>query len=79
MFIQNDPDGTGYQFDTYYKLSSANRAFSADVETLGESTVIFNLTDNGLVVEFRDYEDELVEILGFDPDFSSFPSLFVKE
>ena len=79
MFIQNDPDGTGYQFDTYYKLSSANRAFSADVETLGESAVIFNLTDNGLVVEFRDYEDELVEILGFDPDFSSFPSLFVKE
>ncbi len=79
MFIQSDPDGTGYQFDTYYKLSSANRAFSADVETLGESTVIFNLTDNGLVVEFRDYEDELVEILGFDPDFSSFPSLFVKE
>lgn len=79
MFIQNDPDGTGYQFDTYYKLSSANRAFSADVETLGESTVIFNLTDNGLVLEFRDYEDELVGILGFDPDFSSFPPLFVKE
>lgn len=79
MFIQNDPDGTGYQFDTYYKLSSANRAFSADVETLGESTVIFNLTDNGLVLEFRDYEDELVGILGFDPDFSSFPSIFVKE
>ena len=79
MFIQNDPEGTGYQFDTYYKLSSANRAFSADVETLGESTVIFNLTDNGLVVEFRDYEDEFVEILGFDPDFNSFPSLFVKE
>lgn len=79
MFIQNDLDGTGYQFDTYYKLSSANRAFSADVETLGESTIIFNLTDNGLVVEFRDYEDEFVSILGFDPDFNSFPSLFVKE
>ena len=79
MFIQNDQDGTGYQFDTYYKLSSANRAFSADVETLGESTIIFNLTDNGLVVELRDYEDEFVEILGFDPDFNSFPSLFVKE
>lgn len=79
MFIQNDPDGTGYQFDTYYKLSSANRAFSADAETLGESTIIFNLTDNRLVVEFRDYEDEFVEILGFDPDFNSFPSLFVKE
>ena len=79
MFIQKDPDGTTYQFDTYYKLSSANRAFSADEETLGESTVVFNVTDEGLVVEFRDYEDEYVEILGFDPDFNSFPSLFVKE
>lgn len=80
MFIQSDPDGTGYQFDTYYKLSSANRAFSADVETLGESTVIFNLTDKGLVMEFRDYDGDYVELYGeFDPDVFSIPSLFVKE
>ena len=80
MFIQADPDGTPYQYDTYYKLSSANRAFSADVETLGESTVIFNLTDKGLVMEFRDYDGDYVELYGeFDPDVFSIPSLFVKE
>lgn len=82
MFIQADPDGAGYQYDTYYKLSSANRAFSADAESesLGEATVIFNLTDKGLVMEFRDYDGDYVDYYGeFDPDFFSFPSLFVKE
>lgn len=82
MFIQADPDGAGYQYDTYYKLSSANRAFSADAESesLGEATVIFNLTDNGLVVELRDYDGDYVDYYGeFDPDLFSFPSLFVKE
>lgn len=38
MFIQADPDGTPYQYDTYYKLSSANRAFSAESKSLGEAT-----------------------------------------
>lgn len=80
MFIQADPDGAGYQYDTYYKLSSANRAFSAEAESLGEATIIFNLTDKGLVVEFRDYDGDYVELYGgFDPDFFSIPSLFVKE
>lgn len=80
MFIQADSDGTSYQFDTYYLLSSANRAFSADTESPGEATVIFNLTDNGLVVEFRDYDGDYVDLYGeFDPDFFSIPSLFVKE
>lgn len=80
MFIQADPDGTPYQYDTYYKLSSANRAFSAESESLGEATIIFNLTDKGLVVEFRDYDGDYVELYGeFDPDFFSIPSLFVKE
>lgn len=80
MFIQADPDGTPYQYDTYYKLSSANRAFSAEAESLGEATIIFNLTDKGLVVEFRDYDGDYVELYGeFDPDFFSIPSLFVKE
>ena len=64
----------------YYKLSSANRAFSAEAESLGEATIIFNLTDKGLVVEFRDYDGDYVELYGgFDPDFFSIPSLFVKE
>lgn len=80
MFIQADPDGTPYQYDTYYKLSSANRAFSAESKSLGEATIIFNLTDKGLVVEFRDYDGDYVELYGgFDPDFFSIPSLFVKE
>lgn len=80
MFIQADPNGTPYQYDTYYKLSSANRAFSAESESLGEATIIFNLTDKGLVVEFRDYDGDYVELYGeFDPDFFSIPSLFVKE
>lgn len=80
MFIQADPDGAGYQYDTYYKLSSANRAFSAEAESLGEATIIFNLTDKGLVVEFRDYDGDYVELYGgFDPDFFSIPSLFVKK
>ena len=80
MFIQADPDGTPYQYDTYYKLSSANRAFSAESKSLGEATIIFNLTDKGLVVEFRDYDGDYVDLYGgFDPDFFSIPSLFVKE
>ena len=80
MFIQADPDGAGYQYDTYYKLSSANRAFSAEAESLGEATIIFNLTDKGLVVEFRDYDGDYVELYGeFDHDFFSIPSLFIKE
>ena len=79
MFIQADPDGTAYQYDTYYRLSSANRAFSATDEVLGEATVIFNITDQGLVLEFRDYDGDYVDLYGeFDPDFFSFPSLFVK-
>ena len=80
MFIQADTDGTPSQYDPYYKLSSANRAFSAESESLGEATIIFNLTDKGLVVEFRDYDGDYVDLYGgFDPDFFSIPSLFVKE
>lgn len=80
MYVQADPDGDSYQYDTYYKLSSANRAFSATDETLGEATVIFNITDKGLVLEFRDYDGDYVDIYGeFDPDFFSLPSLFVKQ
>ena len=80
MYVQADPDGEAYQYDTYYKLSSANRAFSATDEVLGEATVIFNITDKGLVLEFRDYGGDYVDYYGeFDPDFFSLPSLFVKQ
>lgn len=69
-------------FNTYYKLSKANRAFSAKKEALGEAVIVLCLDDDGLTVEFRDYDKpEFGEYWwdGFDPDMFGFPSLFVKE
>ncbi len=75
--------GYAYQFNTYYKLSSANRAFSKDTETLGEAVVVFTLSDEGLTVEFRDYDTppfgEMWWDDSFDPDMFGFASLFVKQ
>lgn len=86
QFIQADEtNGCSYQSDTYYKLSSANRAFSATKETLGEVTVVFRLSDDGLTLEFRDYdkppfgETWAEEWTKFDPDMFGFASLFVKQ
>ncbi len=77
MYVANDENASAYQYNTYYKLSSANRAFSADTESLGEAVVVFSLTDEGLNVEFRDYDGDYVDLYGeFDADFFSFPSLF---
>ena len=68
---------------SYYKLSEANRAFSSEVETLGEAVVIFTLVEGGLQVEFRDYDtppfgEMWWEPANFDPDMFGFASLFVK-
>ena len=67
---------------SYYKLSQANRAFSSEVETLGEAVVIFTLVEGGLQVEFRDYDTppfgEMWWDPEFDPDMFGFASLFVK-
>lgn len=67
---------------SYYKLSEANRAFSSEVETLGEAVVIFTLVEGGLQVEFRDYDTppfgEIWWDPDFDPDMFGFASLFVK-
>lgn len=86
QFIQADEtNGCSYQSDTYYKLSSANRVFSATKETLGEATVVFRLSDDGLTLEFRDYdkppfgETWAEEWTKFDPDMFGFASLFVKQ
>ena len=86
MFIAADEtNGCAYQSDTYYKLSSVNRAFSATKETLGEATVVFRLSDDGLTLEFRDYDRPTFgemwadEWTKFDPDMFSFASLFVKQ
>ena len=73
-----------YDFHTcsYYRLSEANRAFSSEVETLGEAVVIFTLVEGGLQVEFRDYDTppfgEMWWDPEFDPDMFGFASLFVK-
>lgn len=73
-----------YDFHTcsYYRLSEANRAFSSEVETLGEAVVIFTLVEGGLQVEFRDYDTppfgEIWWDPEFDPDMFGFASLFVK-
>lgn len=67
---------------SYYRLSEANRAFSSEVETLGEAVVIFTLVEGGLQVEFRDYDTppfgEIWWDPDFDPDMFGFASLFVK-
>ncbi len=67
---------------SYYKLSQANRAFSSEVETLGEAVVIFTLVEGGLQVEFRDYDTPPFGEMWWDPDFDAdmfgFASLFVK-
>ena len=67
---------------SYYKLSEANRAFSSEVETLGEAVVIFTLVEGGLQVEFRDYDTppfgEMWWDSEFDADMFGFASLFVK-
>ena len=67
---------------SYYKLSQANRAFSSEVENLGEAVVIFTLVEGGLQVEFRDYDTPPFGEVWWDPDFDAdmfgFASLFVK-
>ena len=67
---------------SYYMLSEANRAFSSEVENLGEAVVIFTLVEGGLQVEFRDYDTppfgEMWWDPDFDPDMFGFASLFVK-
>ena len=73
-----------YDFHTcsYYRLSEANRAFSSEVETLGEAVVIFTLVEGGLQVEFRDSDTppfgEMWWDSEFDADMFGFASLFVK-
>ena len=82
MFMGND----GYKVHTnmYYLLSTANRAFSKTQETIGESVIVFTIIDDGLAVEFRDYDRPPFGINwwddgDFDADMFSFASLFVKQ
>jgi hypothetical protein len=68
----------------YYKLSSANRAFSKTKESLGEAVVVFTVIDGDLVVELRDYDtppfgENWWSDAKFDADMFSFASLFKKQ
>ena len=75
-----------YQQNTYYKLETANLAFSANSEQLGSAIVVFRITPDGdLCVEFREYNnaDEFGATwwdggTKFDPDMFGFASLFKK-
>lgn len=76
----------GYETHTnmYYLLSAANRAFSKDKETIGESVIVFTIIDGNLVVEFRDYDTPPFgknwwDDGDFDADMFGFASLFVKQ
>lgn len=83
MFMAEDPGLEDGVIFTYYLLSSANRAFSADDETLGESVIAFRLNeDGGLEMQLRDYDcppfGEMWWDDDFDADMFSFASLFTK-
>lgn len=82
MFMENE----GYRPHTnmYYLLSAANRAFSKDNETIGEAVIVFTIVDEGLAVEFRDYDkppfaEYWWDDSKFDADMLSFASLFTKQ
>lgn len=82
MFYENT--NNIYQVNTYYELSSANRAFSSSKETLGKAVVVFSVTDDGLNVEFRDYDkppfgETWWDNDDFQPEMFGFASLFVKQ
>ncbi len=82
MFYENT--NNIYQVNTYYELSSANRAFSSSKETLGKAVVVFSVTDDGLNVEFRDYDkppfgETWWDNDDFQPEMFGFASLFTKQ
>ncbi len=67
---------------TFFELSSANRAFSAETETLGAAVIALRLTEDGdLELSFKDYDQPpFGEIWwdGFEPDMFGFCSVFTK-
>lgn len=84
MFMAEEDDALVDFICTFYKLSSANRSFSADSESLGEAVVSFRLReDGGLELILRDYDTPPFGEMwwdpeGFDPEMFGFASLFTK-
>ena len=84
MFQADDLSLEGPVMFTYFKLSPANRAFSAETETLGDGVVAFRINADGeLEMMFRDYDqppfgENWWDYDGFDPDVFGFCSLFTR-
>lgn len=82
MFQAEDPGLKEPVVYTYFKLSPANRAFSASTESAGDGVVAFRINDEGnLEMMFRDYDQPPFGEnwwLGFDPDMFGFCSLFTR-
>jgi len=70
---------------TYYALSNANRAFSADKETIGDSVIAVRFNKDGdLIIQFRDYDqppfgENWWEDDKFDADMFAFCARYTKE
>lgn len=70
MFMEDA--GFPRQQNTYYKLSKANRSFSADNENIGESVIVFSLrSDGGLDMQFRDYDEPPFGFMWWDSKFDA--------
>jgi len=74
-----------FLYNTYFKLSNVNRAFSADKESLGEGVIAFSLDAEGdLTLTIHDYDtppfgqDCWWDDDDFDPDMFGFASLFKR-
>ena len=82
MFQAEDPGLEEPVVYTYFKLSPANRAFSADTESAGDGVVAFRINDEGnLEMMFRDYDQPPFGENwwdGFDQDMFGFCSLFTR-
>lgn len=76
--------GDAVQQLTYFRLSKANRAFSAESETIGESTIAMRINSEGnLEIQLRDYDtppfgEMWWDDSSFDPDMFGFASEFVR-
>lgn len=84
MFMAEEDESLVDFICTFYKLSSANRAFSSDTESLGEAVVSMRYReDGGLELIFRDYDTPPFGEMWwddekFDPEMFGFASVFTK-
>ena len=82
--FEAEETGAKSQVWTYYQIT-ANRAFSKDKKTVGNSVIAFRLTEKGgLDMQFRDYDTPPFGTVTwwdpekFDPDMFGFATLFKK-